>query len=136
MPRRRPLFIPTAFLLVSLGFSALTVAAQTSEVRARIAQPVDVGDLVRLRGNVHPLARAAYDRGVAPDDLPMARMLLVLQRSEEQEAGLRKLLEDQQVKSSRSYHQWLTPEQFGQRFGPARRTSKQSPIGSRDRALR
>ena len=119
MPPRRPLFIPTAFLLVSLGFSALTVAAQTNEVRARIAQPVDVGDLVPLRGNVHPLARAAYDRGVAPDDLPMARMLLVLQRSEEQEAGLRKLLEDQQVKSSRSYHQWLTPEQFGQRFGPA-----------------
>jgi hypothetical protein len=49
----------------------------------------------------------------------MARMLLVLQRSEEQEAGLRKLLEDQQVKSSPSFHQWLTPEEFGQRFGPA-----------------
>ncbi len=119
MSPRRPLFIPTAFLLVSLVSSALTVAAQTSEVRARIAQPVDAGALVPLRGNVHPLARAAYDRGMAPDDLPMARMLLVLQRSEEQEAGLRKLLEDQQVKSSPSFHQWLTPEEFGQRFGPA-----------------
>jgi hypothetical protein len=49
----------------------------------------------------------------------MARMLLVLQRGEEQEAGLRKLLEEQQVKSSPSFHQWLTPEEFGQRFGPA-----------------
>jgi hypothetical protein len=119
MPPHHPLFVRTASLLVSLVLSALTVTAQTSEVRARIAQPVDVSALVPLRGNVHPLARAAYDRGVAPDDLPMARMLLVLQRGEEEEAGLRKLLEDQQVKSSANYHQWLTPEQFGQRFGPA-----------------
>jgi hypothetical protein len=113
------LFIRTASLLVSLVFTALTVVAQTSEVRARVVQPVDVGNLVTLRGNVHPLARAEYDRGVAPDDLPMARMLLVLQRGKEEEAGLRKLLEDQQVKSSASYHEWLGPQEFGLRFGPA-----------------
>src|SRR5262249_33445045 len=50
--------------------------------------------------------------------LPMQRMLLVLKRSDDQEASLRKLLDDQQDKTSPSYHKWLTPEQFGQQFGP------------------
>jgi hypothetical protein len=94
-------------------------SSPTTPVRARVTQPVDVENLVPLRGNVHPLARAAHDRGVAPDDLPMQRMLLVLHRGDDQEAALRQLLEDQQVKSSASYHAWLTPEEFGQRFGPA-----------------
>jgi pro-kumamolisin-like protein len=49
----------------------------------------------------------------------MRRMLLVLKRSPEQEAALQKLLDDQQDKSSPTYHQWLTPEQFGQQFGPS-----------------
>src|SRR5208337_3483923 len=30
----------------------------------------------------------------------------------------RKLRYDQQIKSSPNYHMWLTPEQFGQQFGP------------------
>jgi subtilase family serine protease len=94
-------------------------SSPTTPVRAHVTQPVDVQNLVPLRGNVHPLARAEYDRGVAPDDLPMQRMLLVLRRADDQEAALRQLLEDQQVKSSASYHAWLTPEEFGQRFGPA-----------------
>jgi hypothetical protein len=76
-------------------------------------------NLVTLRGNIHPLARPEFDQGVAPDDLPMERMLLVLQRGPEQEVALRQLLDDQQVKSSPRFHQWLTPEQFGQQFGPA-----------------
>lgn len=32
---------------------------------------------------------------------------------------LLKLLDDQQDKNSANYHKWLTPEQFGQQFGPA-----------------
>jgi len=33
--------------------------------------------------------------------------------------GLDRLLEDQQDPSSPDYHQWLTPQEFGQRFGPS-----------------
>jgi subtilase family serine protease len=43
---------------------------------------------------------------------------LVLKRSLEQESGLGTLLDNQQDKSSPSYHSWLTPEQFGEQFGP------------------
>jgi subtilase family serine protease len=59
------------------------------------------------------------DRGAAPASLPMQRMLLVLKRSDQQEADLRRLLDEQQDRSSPNYHKWLTPEDFGRRFGPA-----------------
>src|SRR3989442_480865 len=88
-------------------------------VRPLIVQAVDDSQLTTLKGNTHPLARAQFDRGVAPPDLPMQRMLLVLKRSDEQESALRKLLDDQQDKASPNYHKWLTPEQFGRQFGPA-----------------
>lgn len=107
------------FLILAVGLSPLSVLAQFPAVRARVMQPVDMHNLVELRGNVHPLARPEFDQGPAPDDLPMERMLLVLQRGADQEAALRQLLDDQQVKSSPRFHQWLTPEQFGQQFGPA-----------------
>jgi hypothetical protein len=72
-----------------------------------------------LRGNTHPLARAAFDRGIAPASMPLERMLLVLKRSPDQEADLTHLLDEQQDKGSPNYHKWLTPEEFGKRFGPA-----------------
>jgi len=71
---------------------------------------------VTLTGNVHRLARPQFDRGAAPLDLPMDRMLLVLKRSPEQEAELQKLLDAQQDKASPKYRQWLTPDQFGEQF--------------------
>jgi hypothetical protein len=83
-----------------------------------ITQAVDESRLATLKGNTHPLARPEFDLGTAPASLPMQRMLLVLKRAPEQETALRKLLDDQQDKSSPSYHQWLTPEQYGQQFGP------------------
>src|SRR5208283_5596864 len=74
---------------------------------------------VTLAGNVHPLTRAGTDQGAAADALPMTRMLLLLKRSDEQEAALQDYLEKQQDKSSANYHQWLTPQEFGAQYGPA-----------------
>lgn len=115
----RPRIVSTLLLFVSLGLSSFAALAQTAAVRPRVTQAVDMRNLVTLRGNVHPLARPEFDQGVAPDDLPMNRMLLVLQRGADQEASLRRMLDEQQVKFSEKFHQWLTPEQFGQQFGPA-----------------
>ena len=115
----RPRIIPTGLLSVLLLLSSLVSQAQTPAVRARVAQAVDMRNLITLRGNVHPLARPEFDQGAAPDDLPTERMLLVLQRGSDQESSLRQLLDQQQVQGSSQFHQWLTPEQFGQQFGPA-----------------
>ena len=98
-------------------FFSLMAAGQ--QVPARVTQPVNTENVVTLRGNTHPLARPEYDQGIAPDSLPTERILLVLKRSAEQETALRQLLDGQQIKSSPNYHMWLTPEQFGQQFGPA-----------------
>ncbi len=100
-----------------LTFSAGGASAQTQPVRARITEAVDETNRVQLRGNVHPLARAEFDQGVVADSQPMNRMLLLLQRSPEQQAALSALMEEQLAKGSPNYHKWLTPEEFGKQFG-------------------
>ena len=106
-------------LVFVLSASSRQVSAQTAPIASRITQAIDEKNLVTLRGNVHPLARPEFDQGPVADSQPLKRMLLLLQRSPEQEAVLQQLLEDQQNKSSANYHAWLTPDQFGKQFGPA-----------------
>ena len=108
-------------VLSALGFQ-FTKSSQSSSntaVAPRILQAVDDNQRVVLKGNTHPLARPQFDRGAAPSDLPLNRMLLVLKRRPEQDAGLRQLLDEQHDKSSSNYHKWLTPDEFGKQFGPA-----------------
>ena len=117
--RSVPLRLRFAIGLIGLLASSTLVPAQQRYVSPRITEPVEEGRRMVLKGNVHPLARSAFEVAAAPPDLPMERMLLVLKRSEEQETALAKLLDDQQDKLSPDYHKWVTPEQFGQQFGPA-----------------
>lgn len=84
---------------------------------ARITQPIDDAVLTTLKGNVHPLARAQYDKGPANASLPADRMELVLKRSSGQEIALRQFLGSLQDPNSPQYHKWLTPEQFGAQYG-------------------
>jgi subtilase family serine protease len=114
MTSRAPLYT-----LLFLSSSTQFCLAQTSTVQPRITQAIDEQQRVRLAGNTHPLAQARFDFGPAPDSLAAERMLLLLQRGPDQEAALRKLLEEQQTKSSPNYHRWLSPQEFGQQFGPA-----------------
>src|SRR5208283_254510 len=104
---------------VALLLAGQAAWAQTATVPARVVQAVDDTRRVTLHGNVHPLARPEFDQGALPDSQPMTRMLLLLQRSDAQEASLRQLMDAQQTKGSGSYHAWLTPDQFGKQYGPA-----------------
>jgi subtilase family serine protease len=91
-------------------------ASQSSATRL-ITQAVDESKMFTLQGNVHPLARAEFDQGPVPASMPMNRMLLVLKRSATQEAALATFLAQQNDPASPNYHHWLTPQQFGERFG-------------------
>jgi len=112
-----------------LAFSCIHAGAQTkaaqsnteqkTRVPARVMDTVDDTNRTVLRGNVHPKARAEFDGGAVADATPVTRILMVLQRGAEQEAALRQLMEEQQTKNSPNYHAWLTPEDFGKKFGPA-----------------
>jgi subtilase family serine protease len=105
--------------LALLPFIPARLSGQTGSVPSRISESVDNTKLTVLRGNTHPMARAEFDRGAAPASLPLEHIMLVLTRSPQQEAALEALQAQQQDRSSPNYHKWLTPEQFGQQFGPS-----------------
>jgi len=122
--QRAALLLSTLALAVSPRIAAQTAQAQTAAVQtptvpARVTQAVDDANLATLRGNVHRLARPEFDQGAAADGAPSGRMIVSLQRSQEQEAALRQLLDQQQSKDSKNYHAWLTPDQFARQFAPA-----------------
>ena len=104
------------FLVIVLVFgSALAQTPNSPE----IVSPLQDASRVTLKGNVHPLAQARYDLGAVSDSFPTQRMLLLLQRSAQQETALRQFLHDAHRPGNPRYHKWLTPEQFGTTYGPS-----------------
>jgi hypothetical protein len=123
MPRISNVLLPVltiAALLFALPEPA-SAQSRPPAARSRVLQAIDDSNVTTLRGNTHPLARAEFDQGALDDTAPLRRMVLVLQRGTEQESALKDLIDQQQDKTSSTYHQWLTPEDFGAAFGPTDR---------------
>ncbi len=107
------------------ALSALTLlavpaafAAPATEAPDRLASPIVAS--VRAKTNaVHPLATKQNDLGRVSATQTFHRMVLMLDGSDAQKADLAQLLKDQQDAKSPEYHKWLTPAQFGERFGPS-----------------
>ncbi len=79
--------------------------------------PSSAEQRVALPRSTSPRTAQAEYLGHLSGETELTRMSLVLQPSAEQDAALTQLLADQQNPASQSYHRWLTPEQFGARFG-------------------
>jgi len=123
MPRISGTLLPV-LTTAALFFAASTQASSQSRLptpHSRVLQAVDDTSLTTLSGNIHPLARPEFDQGALADATPLRRIVLILQRSPEQESSLQQLIDQQQDKTSSTYHQWLTPETFGAAFGPTDR---------------
>jgi subtilase family serine protease len=119
LPNMKKLF---GFLSLVALLSTVAIAQSSTNnqaVPARVVSQVNDAERVTLRGNVHPLARARYDRGAVEPSEPSGRLLLLLRRSASQQQRLTEYLAAVQQPSSPSYHKWLTPAQFGEQFGPA-----------------
>jgi hypothetical protein len=95
------------------------LTAQEVAPAIRIVERIDESNLVTLKGNTHPAANAKNDRGRVSPDLPMSDLVLVLSRSPQQQAAFEKFVAGQYDSSSPNFHQWLTPEEVGQKFGPS-----------------
>ncbi len=68
--------------------------------------------------NHHPLwANPANSIGLAPANLSLNELTLVLSRSPQQEEAIQQFLADQQNPASPDYHHWLTPAEVGEHFG-------------------
>ncbi|MGA2879583.1 MAG: protease pro-enzyme activation domain-containing protein [Bryobacteraceae bacterium] len=62
-------------------------------------------------------ALAGNDQGRVAPSLAIPYITLSLAPSASQQQDLEKLLAEQQTPGSPNYHHWLTPEEYGQRFG-------------------
>jgi len=100
--------------LLILLFMSESLSGQTP--KDRIVEAVDKSQATVLNGNVHPMARPQYDQGRVESSMPM-RVTLAFTMSAAQQADLDALLARQQDRGSPDYQRWLTPEQYGSRFG-------------------
>lgn len=98
--------------LLPLIASTLCFAAQQD----RITGPIDSSQMVVLQNHVSPLAQSRYVQGLIDSSTPL-RITMLFTPTAPQQSALQKLLADQQNPKSASFHKWLTPEQFADRFG-------------------
>ena len=86
---------------------------------ARIVSPIDEQARVTRPGNLHPLARREFDAGRVEAATRLERMILMLEPDAVQQQALDELVAAQHDPESPLYQQWLTPQEFGERFGAA-----------------
>ncbi|HJY86431.1 MAG TPA: protease pro-enzyme activation domain-containing protein, partial [Candidatus Acidoferrales bacterium] len=82
-------------------------------------ETIDERKLTTLKGNTRHEANVDNDRGVVADHFLLEHMLLQLQRPPELEKALVQFIDELHDPNSPNFHKWLTPEQFGERFGLA-----------------
>jgi len=107
-----------AFLRKFVILLAVAALATGSLVAAgdRIVTPVDLARTVALMRHVPPQAQLPNDRGALDPAIELDSVTLMLKP----EASLESFLAGQQNPASPDYHRWLTPVEFGDRFGLSR----------------
>lgn len=103
------------------GLSASTppMAGCAPMAVSRVSGTVDESMRVPLSGNVHPLARAEFDRGKVSDSLLLEHIVMLLKRSSEQEVALQTRIDQMHSHNSKLFHQWLGASQVGNCYGVA-----------------
>jgi subtilase family serine protease len=91
--------------------------AQAPPSRSRLMAAISNARRLSMPGSLRPQARAQFDRGAMPAATRLQGISMVFNLSAEQQADLSALLAAQQNPASPLYHQWLTPAQYGARFG-------------------
>ena len=74
---------------------------------------------VTLAGHVRPAAIPANDQGRVDSGLLLRHVTLMLPPSDAKQTELNAFLDRLQDPAFPDYHRWLTPEQYGARFGAA-----------------
>lgn len=106
-------FAVAVFLLLTSG------SGLAQGPKPRLVAAISNSSRVQLPGTRPAIVTRGLDEGALAAGAPVKGMTLVLHPSDAQQADLDQLLSAQQDPTSPLYHQWLTPEQFGARFGVA-----------------
>ena len=101
-----------------LGASALAGSATCAAAAPLVTSAVDDGVTTTVIGDRSPLLASAQDLGAVAGALPLAGVRVELKRPPEMQAAFDKLVHDQTVRGSASFHQWLTPAQL-RAYGPS-----------------
>jgi hypothetical protein len=113
-----PLYVSVCVLASALLVPSFA-QGQGVAAAARIVNRIDESQLVTLKGNTHPFANSRHDLGKVADNLPMTDLILVLNRSAQQQAAFDAYVAGEYDQNSPYYHKWLTPDQIGEDFGPS-----------------
>ena len=119
MSRLRTAGSLTVILSALFGLAIGTNAAIAAE--DRIQGPVESARSIPLAGSVNSKTRIAIDRGndrgAVDPGMQINGVTLALAPSDAQRDALERFLEQERDPSSPDYRSWLTPEQYGERFG-------------------
>src|SRR3954470_12732502 len=74
-------------------------------------------EIFRLTGNTRPVLALAQDWGEISGAQDLPRLALHFSMTSQQQGDLDQLLRQQQARGSAQFHQFLTPEEYGARFG-------------------
>jgi len=101
-----------------LALAGVGAAAQVRAQADRVVGALDVNQRQTVKGHVAGWTSTEGDLGAVSADVQLEHLTVVLTRSAERQAAFEQLLADQQNPQSPRYHQWLTPEQIGEQYGP------------------
>jgi pseudomonalisin len=96
---------------------ALLLLVSATAFAANHLRAVNDNDTVPVFGNIHRNARPEFDEGPASLNMPYEKMILVLRPRDGARADIDRLLIQLHDPASPMYHQWLSPEEYGKRFG-------------------
>ena len=99
--------------------SLFAISSPAQQPAARITTSVDDAERTTIHGTHPVMARTEDDAGRVPLGNKLQGVSIAFIRTPAQEADLQTLLTAQQDPTSPLYHQWLTPDDFGARFGLA-----------------
>src|SRR6202020_1247765 len=112
----RSRLVCSLILPIAIVFTVFTPVAQAAG-QNRIAGAVSASNRVALSGTLGGHAKHSIDLGLAPADRKLESLSVRFSMTPAQQADLNQLQAAQLDPSSPNYHQWLTSEQFGARFG-------------------
>ena len=116
---RKLLACLSLLFVLSTALWAATANTPQPQTVSRITEPVNDSLRIVLKGNVPRQAQAQYDQGAVPASMPASRLMLVLKHSPTQAQAVREYIDSLQDKNSPNYHKWLSPEEFGAKYGPS-----------------
>lgn len=99
-----------------IAFCLCTVSAHP-QLPNRIALTIDATQTVPIQGSVMPMALPQNDVGRVDGDKRLSGITIYFKLTQTQQGELGTLVRAQQTPGSPAYHKWLTPAEYGSRFG-------------------